>query len=63
MKKEFANYLIENRTLETRWVTAKTPRGKIVAGALVSHDGSIATIKRNDGKLDFSAPLSNVHYR
>jgi|GEM_PF-5022156 len=64
MTKTRADHLLQNRTLETRWVRAIPPRSKrYVSGVLVSHDGTTATIKRDDGHKEFQIPLAEVLYR
>jgi len=63
MTPEFANRLMLRPLVEQRVCKTKTPRGKLIAGWLVAHDGDTALIKRYDGKRDFRVPLAQVAYR
>jgi hypothetical protein len=58
-----ANRLSNRPLVMQRPVVAKTPKGKIVDGWLINHDGTHANIKRADMKRDFTCHLDNVKFR
>ena len=58
-----ANRLMNRPFVENRPVVAITPKGKVKDGFLIGHDGVNATIKRADGRRDFSCSLDNVKFR
>ena len=58
-----ANRLMRRPFVDNRPITAITPRGKVIDGYLIGHDGVNATIKRADGRRDFSCRLDEVKFR